>query len=66
MPPIGSDHKPKNRRVENCPLLGIDLRAQDGKPTATTARLFLAIKDGNSKLFLSIYKVFNTVDISFH
>ena len=36
MSPIGSEREIHNIRVENCPLLGIDLRARDRKLTAIT------------------------------
>ena len=53
--PVGSEHKLRNKRVKNCPLLGIDPKAHDKKPTPTaiTTRLFSAVKDGTCKVLFS-------------
>ena len=55
MSPIGSEQKLHNRRVENCPLLGIDFRAISLEEL--TAITTILVKYGVSKFYLPICKV---------
>ena len=61
---IGSEHKLHNRRVENGPLLRIDLRAHDMEPTTISTRLISAVKDGASKILFAHLQSLVIIDIS--
>ena len=61
--PIGSGHKLHNRRVENCLLLGIDLRARDRELTAITT---IVGKYGASKVLFTHMKSLGITPEIFH
>ena len=63
MPPIGSEHKIHNIRVENCPLLGIDLRARDRQLTAIT---IIVAKYGASKVLSTHLQSLGITPAIFH